>query len=371
MDLKKVAFTLNGLMFGGVARNTINLANHLATEGHDVSILVFGRSRDLESEIDEKVKVRIIAKNYRRSFFPFLFYLMRERPDLVISAKDEVNVFTTLVHRLSLIPGKCVITVRTTLSQQMKYMPTKRSSRTMSLARRIYRWADTVVAVSKGTARDAERFLKLPENRIQTIYNPAAKPSSFNKEFPLPEHPFFQSQPSTGARAPVVLACGRYQTQKNFEGLIRSFAQVVAEQDARLIILGEGGLEKDLQDLINALDLQDFVCLQPPVLDPEAYMKHAELFVLSSLWEGFSNVLVEAMSVGSNIVAVDCPHGPSEVLEGGKYGKLVPNNDPEALSQAIVEALKNKRQVKPEELLQRAANFTPAAIAAQYLDLHS
>ena len=371
MSLKKVVFTLNGLMYGGVARTTINLANHMAMEGHDVSILVFGRSRDLESEINKKVKARIIARNYVLSFFPFLFFLLRERPDLVIAAKDDVNVFTTLIHRLSSIPGKCIITIRTTLSQQMKYSATKRSRRTMSRAKRVYHWADTVVAVSKGTARDAERYLNLPENSIQTIYNPAAKPSSFNKDLSLPNHPFFQPPPETGERAPVVLACGRYQTQKNFEGLIRSFAQVVAEQDARLIILGEGELEKELQDLINELQLQEFVCLQPPVLQPEAYMKHTELFVLSSLWEGFSNVLVEAMSVGSNIVSVDCPHGPSEVLKGGKYGKLVPNNDPEALSQAIIEALKNQRQVKPEDLLQRAANFTPAAIAAQYLDLHS
>ena len=371
MGLKKVVFTLNGLMFGGVARNTINLANHMAKNGHDVSILLFGRCRDLETEINENVKVRIIGRNYHLSFFPFLFYLLLERPDLVISAKDEVNVFATLVHRLSFIPGKCVITIRTTLSQQMKYSPKKWSNLTMLLAKRVYRWADTVVAVSKGTARDAERFLNLPDNFIQTIYHPAAKPSSFHKDFPLPEHPFFQSQPVTGERAPVVLACGRYHTQKNFEGLIRSFAQIVREHDARLIILGEGGLESDLQDLINELQLQEFVCLRPPVMQPEAYMQHAELFVLNSLWEGFSNVLVEAMSVGSNIVSVDCPHGPSEVLKGGKYGKLVPINDPEALSQAISDALKNKQQVKPEILLRRAADFTPAAIAAQYLALHS
>ena len=100
-------------------------------------------------------------------------------------------------------------------------------------------------------------------------------------------------------------------------------------------------------------------------------MQHAEVFALNALWEGFSSVLVEAISVGSNIVSVDCPHGPSEVLEGGKYGKLVPINDPEALSQAIIDALKNKRQVKPEELLSRAADFIPAVIAAQYLALHS
>ena len=371
MGSKKVVFTLNGLMFGGVARNTINLANHMAKEGHDISILLFGRRRDLETEIDKTVKVRTMGRDYRFSFFPFLFYLLLERPDLVISAKDEVNVFVTLVHRLSFIPGRCVITIRTTLSQQMKYSPTKRSNLTMLLAKRVYRWADTVVAVSRGTARDAERFLNLPDNSIRTIYNPAAKPSAFHEDFPLPGHPFFQPQPVTGKRAPVVLACGRYHLQKNFEGLIRSFAQVVREHDARLIILGEGGLQNDLQDLIDKLHLQEFVSLRSPVLQPEAYMNHAEVFVLNSLWEGFSNVLVEALSVGSAIVSVDCPHGPSEVLEGGKYGKLVPINDPEAMSQAIIDALKNKRQVKPEELLSRAADFTPAVIAAQYLALHS
>ena len=227
MSLKKVVFTINGLMYGGVARNTINLANQMAIEGHDVSILVFGRSRDLESEINEKVKARIVARNYLLSFFPFLLFLLQERPDLVIAAKDDVNVFTTLVHRLSFIPGKCIITIRTALSQQMKYSGTKRSLRTMSRAKRIYHWADTVVAVSKGAARDAERYLNLPENSIETIYNPAAKPSSFNRDFPLPDHPFFQPQPGTGERAPVVLACGRYQTQKNFEGLIRSLRRLL------------------------------------------------------------------------------------------------------------------------------------------------
>nr|WP_241878977.1 glycosyltransferase [Psychrobacter sp. PraFG1]UNK05619.1 glycosyltransferase [Psychrobacter sp. PraFG1] len=155
----------------------------------------------------------------------------------------------------------------------------------------------------------------------------------------------------------MVLAVGRLTHQKDFATLIHAFKKVLKNKACNLIILGEGELRCELEKLIKDLNLQDNVQLPGFVNNPYAWMSKADLFVLSSIYEGFGNVLVEAMACGTPVVSTDCPSGPSEILENGRWGSLVPTNDPDSLAEAILKALNNTK-FKSELVKKRAEDFS-------------
>ena len=176
------------------------------------------------------------------------------------------------------------------------------------------------------------------------IYNPIVTSDLLKKsEAPL-EHPWFKS-----GEPPVILGVGRLTAQKAFDVLITAFAQVRESQQARLLILGEGEDRPMLEALVKRLGLEQDIALPGFVSNPYSYMAHASLFVLSSRWEGLPTVLVEAMSVGTPVIATDCPSGPREILRDGQYGPLVPVDDPAALARAIQNLLANHPACPKEE----------------------
>jgi glycosyltransferase involved in cell wall biosynthesis len=172
-------------------------------------------------------------------------------------------------------------------------------------------------------------------------------------------HPWFSSN-----QPPVILAVGRLVKQKDFDTLIRAFGLVRKERPARLMVLGEGREREKLLALIKNLGLEQDVTLHGFVENPFKYIKHAAVFVLSSLWEGFGNVIVEAMALGTPVVATECPSGPSEILEEGKWGRLVPPGDVDALAQSIIDTLDDSN---PPAVASRAEEFSVEKAIDGYL----
>ncbi|NJK27869.1 MAG: glycosyltransferase, partial [Coleofasciculaceae cyanobacterium SM2_3_26] len=159
---------------------------------------------------------------------------------------------------------------------------------------------------------------------------------------------------------------GRLVDQKDFATLIRAFSIVKKVRKSRLVILGTGPNKPRLEALIEELDLRDDVDLPGFVENPFKYMARASVFVMSSAWEGFGNVLVEAMAVGTPVVSTDCRSGPSEILDNGKYGALVPVGDAEAMARAILDVIAGKQKPVDPAWLDR---FRLETVANQYLDL--
>jgi len=172
-------------------------------------------------------------------------------------------------------------------------------------------------------------------------------------------HPWFAP-----GEPPVILSVGRLTKQKDYPTLIRAFALVHRERPARLMILGEGEERPKLEALIQELSLDDDVSLPGFVDNPYAYMARSAVFVLSSAWEGLPTVLIEAMAVGTPVVATDCPSGPAEILEGGKWGKLVPVGDVEALAEAIARKISSPMQKSRLDVCER---FRMDKVIAQYI----
>jgi glycosyltransferase involved in cell wall biosynthesis len=166
---------------------------------------------------------------------------------------------------------------------------------------------------------------------------------------------------------PVVLGVGKFKLQKDFALLIRAFARVRGSRPARLIILGDGPRRDELEGLVNRFGLTADVALPGVVDNPYAWMSRASVFVLSSAWEGLPGVLIEAMACGCPVVSTDCPSGPAEILDRGKFGSLVPVGDEQAMADAILATLANPPS--GESLRVRARLFSIDVAVTRYLEL--
>jgi glycosyltransferase involved in cell wall biosynthesis len=216
-------------------------------------------------------------------------------------------------------------------------------------------------------AQDLSTATGIPRERISTIYNPVVPPELLTRAKAPLEHPWFEPD-----SPPVLLGVGRLSAQKDFPTLLRAFARVRRLRPARLIILGEGkrpGYRPELLALARELGVGEDVQLPGFAENPYAYMARASVFVMSSAWEGLPSVLVEALACGCPVVSTDCPSGPREILQGGRYGRLVPVGDAEALAKAILATL--DAPPDGEMLRTRGAEFSVGASTQRYLDVLS
>jgi glycosyltransferase involved in cell wall biosynthesis len=222
-----------------------------------------------------------------------------------------------------------------------------------------YPLANARVGVSSGVADDMARLSGMDRSRINVIHNPAATGRVLESGYALP--------PAMAERSgPILLTVGTLKAVKRHDLLIRAFARL-PRADATLCILGEGQERAGLETLIGLLGIQDRVLLAGYQADPAPWYAHAHLFVLSSDYEGFSNVIVEALEHGLPVVSTNCPTGPHEILEDGKYGTLVPVGDVDALARAMDQALSASQD--REQLKRRASDFSVDKAADAYLDL--
>lgn len=202
------------------------------------------------------------------------------------------------------------------------------------------RWAarrSTMVAVSNALVKPTASFLKVPEQDVFAIRNPVFDNTAESLIQGNSLHPWLLEN-----RSPTLVAAGRFEYQKGFDTLIRAFSLVSRELLARLVIFGDGSLRSELQSLVDSLQLRDRVDLPGFTANLNAQMRSATAFVLSSRFEGFGLVIVEALAAQTQVIATDCDYGPSELLENGRYGTLVPTDEEDALANAMTQAILGK-----------------------------
>lgn len=380
---KKVAFLLHSLEGGGIQRVALNLLKEMVKRD-DISLdlVVASASGSYLEQIPSEVRVIDLhtnisfrTKSLIRLVPAIANYLRQEKPDVLLSHLPYVNSLAVIAKLLSLIPVKLILIEHTfpyNKAIELESYAARNNQQKWQLLttlmpiimRRVYPLANEVVTVSQGMARELEQYLKLKPNSIQVIYNPVIDDSLYLKFNAPLEHPWFQpNQP------PVFVAVGRLAAQKDYVTLLRAFAQFREQHPGRLLILGEGELRSQLENLVSELSLENDVYLPGFVSNPYAYMSRASALVLSSVWEGLPTVLIEAMSCGCQIISTKCPHGPDEILEQGKYGWIVPVQDATALSKAMKQALEIPKN--PDHLKHRSQQFKAEQAVSAYLNLIS
>lgn len=340
----------------------VNLANGFVKSGFEVDLLLVRREGIYLSQLDAAVQVIDLQANKLLFSLPKLIaYLKQVKPDNLITALEDTNIVAIFARLMAQVPTRLIVTVHNNLSQEMLNGEGLKRRLVPTVLKWIYPFADQVVAVSQGVAEDLKRLGVQPD-KIRVIYNPILTPDFSHLATAVPQHQWLL-QPDE----PVVLGVGRLELQKDFETLIRAFALAKKKQPMRLMILGEGSQKASLEALCQQLEVTDSTVFVGFVSNPLACMSRAALCVLSSAWEGFGNVLVEAMGVGTPVVATDCPSGPAEILEQGKYGQLVPVGDVERLADAMLMTLGDP--LDAAVLQRRAADFSVEAVLDEYQKL--
>jgi glycosyltransferase involved in cell wall biosynthesis len=359
-----VAIYMHSLYNGGVERVMFNLIQGFLNRGIKVDLVLdFLFYSPFENLLPAGATlIRLNATGTAQRLPKFARYLRSNRPDAVLSATHFANEIACVAKLITRSKARLVLSEHTNLSADIVDSPGAVRPRILALTTRwIYPLADAIVAVSDGVAADMCRVSGLPRRRVTTIYNPI----DFNSLSAMASEPLHEPWFAPG-EPPVILAIGRLEVQKNFPNLLRAFALVRQQTPARLIILGEGSERDRLTSLITEMGLNHDISLPGFVGNPAAYMAHSAVFAMSSSWEGMPVALIEALALGIPVVSTDCPSGPSEVLDHGKYGELVPMDDSPALAAAILNVLAGERKLVPQEWL---ARFDANTIADQYLQL--
>lgn len=346
---------------GGVERMVLNLLDAFVARGHHVDLLCIRDEGVTTGNIPPGVRLIDLGARHTLSSLPAVVrYLRRERPPVMLVAKDRAGRMALLARRLAGVPTRIVIRLGTTLSAALEGKGVvKRWARYLPV-RLSYRRADRIVAVSEGVREDTLTVAQLPPERVVVIRNPVISGQLHRMASEPVDHPWLVDK-----QQPVLLGAGRLTRQKDFETLLRAFACVHRQRACRLIILGDGRDRSALEALARDLGVADAVSLPGHVVNPFAYMSRADLFVLSSRWEGSPNVLTEAMALGTPVVATDCPSGPREILHHGTIAPLVAVGDVDALCVAMVQALDHPPA--PQTLRQATAEYTVERSAERYL----
>lgn len=356
-----VLFFTSALGGGGAEKHLVRVANALDRGRFRVSVAVARGGGSYEGELAADVAYHPLpGGRMRNAALPLRRLLHRERPDVLCSFMDHANCVALLASRGLADAPAVVAGVQNPPSTSLDRVPAPLRGAIRAGMRALYPRADAVVALSRGVGDELERMIPGVTGRLAVIPNAGMDDA--------PATPSVDANRPAETEGPVLVACGRLVPQKDYPVMLRALARVRQQLPARLRILGEGPLRAELEALAASLGVADAVSWEGFQADPTRYMAAADLFVLSSAYEGFGNVIVEAMAAGAPVVATDCPYGPGEILEGGRHGVLVPPGDPGALADALQRVLGDPalRGRLRAAGVARAAAYAPAAIAGEY-----
>lgn len=366
MKNKHLAIVVSFSGNGGVEKMMVNLINQIATYAElKIDLLLIRDSSDFLKLLSPEVnQIKLGSRHSASSIFPIRRYLLNNHPDAILVAKERAGKSALIARFLAGNSCKVVLRLGTNLSTAMQGKSwLSRFFRFQSI-RFFYPHFNAIVAVSQGVARDTQQISGVLMDNIHVIRNPVITDKLLTLSQIPPAHPWLVEKTD-----PVILGIGRLTRQKGFDTLIRAFALINQTIPSRLVILGDGNLRQQLVDLAIELGVGDRVDFPGFSDNPYSILRAADLFILSSRWEGSPNALTEAMALGTQIVSTNCPSGPSELLQQGNIAPLVAVDDVEALAEAAIEVLRNP--VDKVRIVSAVAEYHPEIAAKAYLSLLS
>jgi len=361
-----ISILIPNLRGGGAEKIVVNLANSWVSMGYKVELVLMERRGHLLGALNDDIKIYSLdCKRFRGVPYALAQYLRRNQPEVILAHMWPLTSLAVLSWFIAGQAGKLFLCEHVGLSCHVKRDLRLPIFFVQTILRLGHSRATGVIAVSEGVANDLAVLAGLPKQRVHTIYNPVVDnvyPKALHHVDLLTKRKLWN-----GSFRTHLVTVGTLKEQKNHRLLLKAFVEVAHDLDAALVILGEGHLRSILeQDIVN-LGLVGRVIMPGFFEDPSPWYKAADLFVLSSDFEGLPTVLIEALAYGTPIVSTNCPHGPAEILEHGYYGLLVPLGDSDALADAMRAAC--NCSWKPASLQERALDFSITRQARAYLQL--
>ena len=354
---KKVAILLPNLGGGGAERVALASAGDLANRGHRVDLVLVEATGALLPLVPKGVRVvDLEAHRLLAALPPLVRYLREAKPDALHAHMWPLTVIAIMAHRLARSGARLIVTDHVAFSRQ--YLSAWQMRLLRWTTRLFYPLADRRTVVSKAAADALARLSGIARAAFDVMYNPISPPSRIASNAEV--------EKLWKGKGPRLITVGSMKAQKNHALLLTAFARLAAK-DAQLMILGEGHLRPALEEQAKALGIADRLALPGFAVDPWPYFASADIFVLSSDYEGFPLVLAEAMHAGLRVVSTDCVSGPAEILDGGRFGRLVPCGDADALAAALDAAL--AEPADPKRMRDRAAAITGRAVIDRYAEL--
>lgn len=364
--MKKILIVIHAMKGGGAERVVSILLRHIYRRKYDPKLVLFEKTGDYLSDLPYWLEIIDLKKRNKWDVMQLISGLRcvirKESPDIIVSVLDYANVLTLLACVGVRMRPRIVISER---SYHRMYLPHARMRYIRTLMMRfVYKRADRIIAISNGIKKAITEDFNVDPRKIDVIYNPIDIDGIHKLSVEPVSHRFFSDK----ERHLVIISAGRLAVEKNFEFLLRVLKELRTKRVAYLIIMGQGDLFQRINNLAINLGVKEYVDFVGFQRNPFAWISKSDVFVLSSLWEGLGNVIIEAMACGTPVIAADCPVGPREIIRNSENGILVPFGDTDAMVAAILEMSQNAvlRDRVKTAALKFAEEFDIANILPRY-----
>jgi glycosyltransferase involved in cell wall biosynthesis len=319
----------------------VRVANGLVDRGHSISLIVLDGIGELGVNLDPRINtIDLSCGRARFAFVPILRALKMEHPRAVISTSARLNILLILMKPF--LQSKTITREATTLSA------IKGFERILYWA--LSRYTDHMVCLSDAMIEDVRRNLSVPQSKLVRIYNPAPCREIIS-QLNEADNPFADDE------IPVVI-CGRLSFPKGVDIMLNAMVQIGRDNPAvRLHVVGDGELAEELRSLANRLGIADRVVFHGYVYDRFRFLRFASLVVSSSRWEGLPNVVLEAIAVGTPVVATNCPGGTREIVKPGLNGWLVEPESPEDMARVVTRYIRDDERLDPRQVAGSLSDF--------------
>jgi glycosyltransferase involved in cell wall biosynthesis len=348
---------------GGAQRDMILLCNALAAKGIDIVVLALRVDGPLRRLLDPAIRVAEVPGRQLRYAVPGLRRLIRDTaPAVAVSSEASLNLCTLAAVRTQPRASRPKLVLREVGSPSIALHrdPYLQNRIAYRILRRVYGCADRIVTLTDGARRDLIENFAVPAAAIAVMLTNAVVP-------PAMVGRLAQWDGESGREDGLIVSIGRLSPEKDQRTLIRAVGLLPAALPWRLAIVGDGPERAALQALARDLGVADRIVFTGEISEPFGFMMRARLAVCASIYEGLGNAVIEALACGTPVVATDCPYGPSEILQGGRYGRLTPVGDAPAMAAAIADAL----NAAPDRaaLRARGLNYTAARAAERFSEI--
>ena len=348
---------------GGPERDSVLLCNGLAAKGMRVTILALRGEGHLRSLLDPAIRVVVLPRRQIRYAIPSLRRTIKALAPAVVVASGIPSLNLISLISVRTLPRSCrpkLVLREGAVPSMARYDPSRSNRIAYRILRHLNREADRIVTLTDGARCDILKEFAIPEAKVSVMRTNAVLP-------PAIERWITRWDGDRGRDGDLIVCVGRLSREKDQRTLLRAVSLLPADRPWQLAIIGDGPDRPALEAFARSNGISQRVLFTGQVEDPFVWMRKAGVAVCSSIYEGLGNSIIEALACGTPVVSTDCPYGPREILQGGRYGTLTPVGDAAAMAAAIAAALKGEPDRR--SFMRRSLDYTVEHAAESFLQI--